>query len=368
MRHSSIKAIHRLSVLCYSLLALALILPDTASAQMGGKGRKDRVPEYFGEYDLNSNGQLERDEWVGRGNFDRLDDNRDGILDMGEFRKMYAPGAGKVLLEKPMLPANPPLMDPSVEQDCLSEEEQNPADRCAISRGRKCRDGDELAIRRGLQPTGMSPVFPAAALCPGVDETFATDYTKKTGRGMHGGIDIPVDFGTPMLAAADGTVVGVFSGEHNARGMAVVLRHSPEDTGLPMWTYTEYGHLDAMPELVIGQRVRMGEAIGPTGNSGTNPGAPGSQVNNRRPAIHFAVYYSKSRRFSSIRDYLIPDNAHWMDSHAFYRRHGPYDTPAMIALAEADKATAIPVLYADGQTEPANTRRIWPYACARAKP
>jgi hypothetical protein len=39
------------------------------------------------------------------------------------------------------------------------------------------------------------------------------------------------------------------------------LQHAPEDTGLGVWTYTEYKHIQELPPLTIGQRVAMGEPI-----------------------------------------------------------------------------------------------------------
>ena len=53
-----------------------------------------------------------------------------------------------------------------------------------------------------------------------------------------------------------------------AGGTQVVLQHAPADTGLPFWLYTLYSHFNQMPAWEIGQRVRMGEVLGPNGRSG----------------------------------------------------------------------------------------------------
>lgn len=56
-------------------------------------------------------------------------------------------------------------------------------------------------------------MFPENAICPGIDDTFALDYSFKRSKEVyHGGINMPARWGTPMIAAAAGTVVGKFMG------------------------------------------------------------------------------------------------------------------------------------------------------------
>ncbi len=153
-------------------------------------------------------------------------------------------------------------------------------------------------------------------------------------------------------------------GENSARGIQIVLRHGPEDTGIPLWTYTLYAHLDKMPEQGVGQRVRMGEFLGPTGNSGVG-GKRKSKTTNRRPAIHFAVFYSTRENYAELRDVIIPVDGHWMDPIALYRKTPPYDSASMKALPEAEKEVAIPIMFTDGDVFPADTKLVWPYMCER---
>jgi murein DD-endopeptidase MepM/ murein hydrolase activator NlpD len=232
--------------------------------------------------------------------------------------------------------------------------------KCAMGRFRKCNA--DQAVARGLFETGLRPVFPAGLTCRRIDEGYAIDYAGKRNRQVyHGGIDMPAPRGTPIIAAAAGTVVGKFRGEHSFRGIEIVLRHCPEDTGIPLWIYSQYSHFSKMPKLEIGQRVRMGEVLGPTGNTGI--GRHGRQSRRRRPAIHFGVFYSTSDKYAVIRDRVIPVDGRWMDPVALFRHALPLDTDAMKSLPEAEKQVPIAVMLAGGKVIPENARIVWPYMC-----
>jgi murein DD-endopeptidase MepM/ murein hydrolase activator NlpD len=181
----------------------------------------------------------------------------------------------------------------------------------------------------------------------------------------HGGIDMPAPWGTPIIAAASGTVVGLFRGARTYRGIEVVLRHCPEDTGLPFWIYTQYSHFSRMPKLKVGQRVEMGEVLGPTGNSGI--GRSGKQSKRRRPAIHFGAFFSQSEKYAVIRDRVIPVDAQWMDPLALYRSKPPLNSKSVKMLPKAEKRVSIAVQYKDGEVSPSGARFIWPYRCSRRK-
>ncbi len=235
---------------------------------------------------------------------------------------------------------------------------------CGIGRLRRCDAA--VAIKRGLFETGLRPLFPDDLKCRGIDEQWAISYTKKRGReAYHGGIDMPVPFGTPMIAAAAGTVVGKYRGERSFRGMEITLRHSPEDTGLPVWIYTQYAHFDEMPAQEVGQRVRMGDVLGPTGNSGITSGRAKRAGRERRPAIHFAVWFSTNPNYVDLRGRIIPVDGRWMDPNALFRKQLPFDSHSMKALPKAEKKVPISVMVDDGELVPANTKIIWPYPCKR---
>ena len=231
--------------------------------------------------------------------------------------------------------------------------------RMMVGKGR----GFDKAIAVGIQKarggieTGLVPAFIGGAACPEIDsEKWAIDYSyKRDTVAIHKGIDIPQPMGTPIRAVADGTVVGRFMNEGNRKGIEVMLRHTPEQTGLPYWVYSQYTHLLEMSPLPIGARVKMGQEIGKTHNTGEM----GRRV--RRDALHFAILYSDSPAWSNDGRFVIPKDSYWMDPNAFYRLAGPYDSQSLAALPE--KRVPTPYMKVDGSFVPADTKRIWPYPC-----
>jgi murein DD-endopeptidase MepM/ murein hydrolase activator NlpD len=233
--------------------------------------------------------------------------------------------------------------------------------KCAIGRWPICNVNASFA--RGLIQTGLTPGFPDNARCRDIDEEYAISYTQKRDReAYHGGIDMPAPFGTPIIAAAAGTVVAKYEGLSSQRGIEIVLRHSPEDTGFPLWIYTGYGHCAEMPSLTVGQRVQMGDTLCPTGNSGIQISRA---KHARRPAIHFSVSYSSSNQYADVRNTIIPVDGHWMDPVALYRSSLPLDSVSMKALPQAEKKIPIAVMFENGETFPIKTKIVWPYRCTR---
>lgn len=84
----------------------------------------------------------------------------------------------------------------------------------------------------------------------------------------HHALDIPAPRGTPVLAAADGTVEKIFESVPGGHTLYVRLR------GGDVEHY--YAHLDAYAAgLQEGQQVRQGQTIGTVGSSGdASPDAP----------------------------------------------------------------------------------------------
>ena len=128
--------------------------------------------------------------------------------------------------------------------------------------------------------------------------------------GIHEGIDFPAPAGTPVRAAAAGTVLRVDTSfldwtreqQEIALYAALELGYTPADTldrirGRQVWidhghgVVTRYAHLSAVEPLEVGARVEEGELIGAVGSSGYPQGGP---------HLHFEVrlgddYYGAGR-------------------------------------------------------------------------
>jgi len=217
----------------------------------------------------------------------------------------------------------------------------------------------DIQKSRGGTETGLAARFIGGAECPEIDsEQWAIDYShKRPWPAIHKGVDIPQPRGTPIRAVAAGTVVGKFLNAGNRKGIEIVLRHTPDDTGLGFWTYSQYTHLEEMSPLAIGARVAMGDVVGKTANTGKM----GRRI--RRDALHFAILYSARPEWSNDGWFVLPIDGYWMDPNAFYRATPPYDSKALAALPEDQKETPVPYIKPDGSLVPSDTKRIWPYPC-----
>lgn len=89
------------------------------------------------------------------------------------------------------------------------------------------------------------------------------------GSEVHEGLDIAVDFGTPVTATADGLVI--FAAPHAGYGNLVIVYHSNGIT-------TRYGHLSRIA-VEAGQRVRRDDQIGNAGSTGRSTG----------PHVHYEI-------------------------------------------------------------------------------
>lgn len=95
---------------------------------------------------------------------------------------------------------------------------------------------------------------------------------------VHNGIDLAAEEGTPVTAAADGTVVKVF--EDDTLGYTVVLRHTGGYT-------TEYASLSEEICVAPGDIVKLGDQLGTVGCTALVETAMDSHV-------HFCVSYQDS--------------------------------------------------------------------------
>ena len=90
------------------------------------------------------------------------------------------------------------------------------------------------------------------------------------GLGPHRGLDYSVPVGTPLKAVASGTIVKVY--ETRVLGHVIELRCWVGDEDNRRLRIFAYCHLDKA-DIKVGKKVRQGEVIGLSGNSGTSSGA-----------------------------------------------------------------------------------------------
>lgn len=156
---------------------------------------------------------------------------------------------------------------------------------------------------------------------------------------------------------ADGVVVSkIKGGGKGYRGIQVILRRAPEDTGLPVWLYTLYSHFRSMPKVGISQRLAKGNYLGPNGKSGV----PGKR---RQPHLHLTVSYSEKPEYARTRGLMIPSHGRFVDPVALFRGGMPLDTHAMRVLPESDRRVIIAHKLTTGEIVPPNAKIIWPFAC-----
>ena len=136
-----------------------------------------------------------------------------------------------------------------------------------------------LGLLTGLAVAGCAVERPVPASLPPPREPgpppIISRFGAWTGAGgrtrgwQHYGIDIRVPVGTPVLAAADGTVVR--TGTHPNSGQLVVVAHA-DDLATVYWHLSE---IDVRPD----QTVRRGNPLGRSGMTG----------NATTPHLHFGV-------------------------------------------------------------------------------
>src|SRR4051812_15959466 len=104
-----------------------------------------------------------------------------------------------------------------------------------------------------------------------LSDTF--DQARSAGR-RHDAIDIMAPEGSPVIAAADGSIEKLFN---SVRGGMTIYERSPDRE----WTYY-YAHLSAYaPGLAEGQQVKRGQVIARVGHTG--------DANAAGPHLHFAI-------------------------------------------------------------------------------
>ncbi len=143
----------------------------------------------------------------------------------------------------------------------IQDEEEQQAGTSCLGPSSGSSGGDRLA------PLGsfVKPVDPSTVM-------LTSGFGARWGE-QHKGIDLAGDIGTPIYAAADGTVRN--AGTADGFGQWVVLDHVRDG----QLVSTVYGHIDTY-SVEVGQQVRAGQQIATIGNRGVSTG----------PHLHWEVW------------------------------------------------------------------------------
>ena len=220
----------------------------------------------------------------------------------------------------------------------------------------------------GLIDTGVEPRFPDGFSCPPIASPFGSRFrydgshrTTNSNNGYHGGMDITLEAGTPLLAAADGVVINVGTGGRLV-GNVIWMQHSPEDTGFKEWTYTKYQHLDETPELQVGDRFSAGDIVAISGLTGTTGGRAFGELG--YPHLHMNVYASPSNNFKNRRYKVKISDRYYVDPVAFYMDN-LLESKRLRNLSKNKKIVDIGIKLKSGEVVPAGAKKIWPVYCWR---
>lgn len=219
-----------------------------------------------------------------------------------------------------------------------------------------------------IAASGLSVTFPIGYVCEPVSSPFAssTRYDGSTRRGdrngaMHGGIDLSLAIGTPLLAIADGQIIAL--GEGGAlEGIYIWLRHKPEDTGSPYFVFSKYQHLSKLPSLNVGDRVSAGNVIGLSGATGTAGKHYGA---NGYAHLHLSTFYGPSGEYEVRGMYgsMVSGRDAQLDDPLLLYLEDIGDMSSVRSLPDERKKVRPAVVASDGSIHPEGSKTVWPVSC-----
>jgi len=213
-----------------------------------------------------------------------------------------------------------------------------------------------------VKATGLTPEFPSGSNCPSIASGWGSqerfdNSTRLQNRnaGLHGGLDISLKEGTPLIAMASGNIIAKGEGGM-LEGIYLWLQHAQIDTGLPYRAVVKYQHLSTMPLLNVGESVKLGQVIANSGKTGTVGRAFGP---NGYPHLHVNLF---------IAPIVQPQNQTTPPA------DGKLSDPLLLFLSpSADYANAaelpnkrisVAIVDSAGKTEPAESKVVWPVRCS----
>ncbi len=220
------------------------------------------------------------------------------------------------------------------------------------------------------QPSaGLTVRFADGAACTPISSPYASptryDGSKRPTGGVegdnHGGIDLSLEIGTPLLAVAPGRVYMVGVGGM-LEGIYIWLIHLPADTGLPFAVLSKYQHLDEKPAGARGDRVALGQVIGRSGKTGTVGGYYGP---NGYPHLHLtmrAIHDDKLGTLGKPGEFAMNRDTTIIDPLTIYVPGVTTPTAADALAADAKRLTVAHV-DGSGMIQPSAARFVWPVTC-----
>ena len=221
------------------------------------------------------------------------------------------------------------------------------------------------SMHGGIRSSGLVPIFPEDITCPAIASPYASS-TRYDGSlrpqhrfgGLHGGIDITLDEGTPLLAIASGKVIAVGAGGQ-AEGNYAWLQHAPMATGLSFWVYSKYQHLFELPKHAIGDLLKVGDAVGLSGMTGTVGGHYGSRG---YAHLHLTTLAGPSDRYEKNGSRIVAEDARMIDPIAIFDK-GLTKINDIEQLPDNQKNVGVSYVAKDGSIHPTGSRTVWPVAC-----
>ena len=151
---------------------------------------------------------------------------------------------------------------------------------------------DSLPGDPGARPRDVEYLLPLQQRSIRVDQGFGGGFSHNDPQNRYA-VDFAADIGTPVLAAREGLVMQVESDFEKASlnrerygGRANFIRILHDDGTMAL-----YAHLRSEGALVrVGQRIRAGQQIGLSGNTGFTTG----------PHLHFVVQVNRGMKLESL--------------------------------------------------------------------
>ena len=221
--------------------------------------------------------------------------------------------------------------------------------------------GSAPRLDHEVRATGLTPAFPAGHVCApiasawGSQERFdnSTRLQNRNG-GLHGGVDISLQEGTPILAMAAGKVIAKGEGGM-LEGIYLWLQHAPTDTGLSYRAVVKYQHLSTMPRLNPGEQVSAGQIVASSGLTGTVGRAFGPSG---YPHLHVSLFVAPVAEPANLK--VPPPDGKLSDPLLLFL---PANADVENISTLPDPAVRVAIVERDGRIDPAGSQVVWPVHC-----